>query len=250
MILRSSQFTHACGLLSLALVALALVGCKADEAQSTGYTDASKMEKDPSMPFQKTWIKPGFDKTRYSKLYVAPVNTEYMLKMTDWQKGERQEQITADTAKLALYTQDRIKKAFREDPQQRMQILDEPTTDPDALVLEMAITEVVPSKVTLNALGYAPFGIGMTVTAVRSIAKDVSTVATEARIRDAATNEIVFMIADREAEQMAPVSVRGLTWYSHAEAIIDIWAEQLVKIANRKPGETVKGMDTITLKPW
>ena len=66
----------------------------------------------------------------------------------------------------------------------------------------------------------------------------------------AATNEVVAMVADRESEQMAIVSVRGLTWYSHAEATISQWANQLVAIANRKPGETVKDTDVCTLKPW
>ena len=46
------------------------------------------------------------------------------------------------------------------------------------------------------------------------------------------------------------MSVRGLTWYSHAEATISQWANQLVAIANRKPGETVKDTDVFTLKPW
>jgi hypothetical protein len=113
-----------------------------------------------------------------------------------------------------------------------------------------AIIEVVPSKVALNALGYAPFGIGLTVNAVRMVAKDTSTCACEVRIRDASTNEVVAMMADREAQQLAVVSVRGLTWYSNAETIITQWAEQLVQVANRKPGNSVKDVDAFTLKPW
>ena len=119
-----------------------------------------------------------------------------------------------------------------------------------ALILEAAIVEVVPSKVALNALGYAPFGIGLTVNAVRMVANDTSTCAMEARIRDASTKEIVATVADREAQQLAVVSVRGLTWYSNAETIITQWSQQLVQVANRKPGETVKDVDTFTLKPW
>ena len=58
------------------------------------------------------------------------------------------------------------------------------------------------------------------------------------------------MVADREAEQQAAVSVRGLTWYSHAHSIIGTWADQFVKTANRKPGETVEDTKSFTLKPW
>lgn len=237
-------------LLCLVLLAVGFAGCKTGEAKDAGFVYKSDMAKDPSLPFQQSWKKPGFDKSTYTKLYVAPVNTAYMLKNTEWQKGERVASFEEDVAKLAVYTQDRIKTAFSADPSQRMQVLDAPTTGADALIVEIALIEVVPSKVTLNALGMAPFGIGMAISAVRAVAKDTSTCAFEGRIRIAATGEIVATMADREAQQFAPVSVRGLTWYSNAETIITQWAEQFVKIANRKPGETVKDVEAFTLKPW
>ena len=231
-------------------VGVGLAGCKADEAKSTGFTDQSAMTRDPSLPFQRSWKKPGFDKSRYNKIYVAPVNTAYMLKMTEWQEGMRRDQFEQDLEKLAHFTQEAIKKAFREDPMQRMQVLEAPTNESDALIIEVALIEVVPSKVALNALGYAPFGIGMGVNAARMVAKDTSTVAFEGRVRDAATKEVVATVADREAQQLAYVSVRGFTWYSNAETIITQWADQFVKVANRKPGETVKDVEAFTLKPW
>ena len=125
-----------------------------------------------------------------------------------------------------------------------------PTEAPDALVLEVAITEVVPSKVTLNALGYAPFGVGIAVKAIRGIAKDRSSVAMEARLRDASTGEILATAADREAEQATLVSARGLTWYSHAHGIVDAWARQFAQVANRRSGEVIEDTKIFTLKPW
>lgn len=235
--------------LALSMVTV-LLGCKAGEGRSTGFAPSTQMSHDPQLPFQKSWHKPGLDYHRYSKIYVAEVNTDYMLQQTDWQKGERKEQIQGDVKKLGAYTKHRIEKAFRDDPQHRFEVLDAPSTDPAALQFELALTEVVPSKVTLNALGYAPFGIGLGVSAVRAIAQDSSSVAFEARVRDAATGEVVAMAADRESEQWAPVTVRGLTWYSHAEAIIAQWSTQFVQVFNRKPGETVKGTAPITLQPW
>jgi hypothetical protein len=115
--------------------------------------------------------------------------------------------------------------------------------------VEVAIVEVVPSKVVLNALGYAPFGIGLAINAVRAIADDTSTCAFEARIRDASTPELVATMADREAQQLAIVTVRGLTWYGNAEAIITQWSKQFAEIANRKPGEAVQETSVFTLKP-
>jgi hypothetical protein len=246
----SKALAKAVALLSICAAAFTLAGCKADEAKSTGFTDKSVMTKDASIPFQRSWKKPGFDKSKYTKIYIAPVNTQYMLSQTDWDKGINKAEFEKDVAKLGVFTQEAIKKAFREDPNHRMQVLDEPTHDKDALILEAAIIEVVPSKVALNALGYAPFGIGTTVNAVRMIAKDTSTCACEMRVSDAGTNETVAMMADREAQQFAVASVRGFTWYSNAETIITQWAGQLVQLMNRKPGENVKDVDAFTLKPW
>src|SRR5262249_19026080 len=150
------------------LLSLALVGCRAGEAKSTGFTDSSMMQRDPDLPFHKAWAKAGIDfKEKYKKIYIAPVNTDYMLKQTDWQKGERQGDIEKDVQKLGEYTKEKFEKAYREDPKKRFEVLSEPTNDPDTLQLEFALTEVVPSKVFLNALGYAPFGIGMGISAVR-----------------------------------------------------------------------------------
>ena len=234
----------------LMLAGAAITGCKAKEAKSSGFTTAQMMDKDPELPFHKAWHKPDLDWQKYHKLYVAPVNTEYMLKQTDWQKGERKKEIEADVAELAKFTKETVEKDFRDDPQHRYEVLSEPNKDPDTLIFEIAITEVIPSKVVLNALGYAPFGIGLGITAVRTVAGDQSSAAFEARVSDASTNEIIAMAADRESEQFAPISVRGLTWYSHAKTMIQQWSKQFVQIANRKPHEMVKDTDAFTLKPW
>jgi hypothetical protein len=235
----------------LACFALAaLPGCRAKEAPNTGFTTADLMDHDPTLPFHKGWLKPGFDYRDYKKLYVADVNTDYMLKQTNWQKGERKAQIQRDVKELAVYAKQSIEKAFREDPKHLYQVLDAPTADPDALVFEMAITEIVPSKVVLNVLEYAPFWVGTGISAVRAVARDQSSTAFEARLRVASTHEIVAMSADRQVQQFAPVSVRGLTWYSHVKAILDLWSKKFVEAANRKPGERVKAIDTFTLRPW
>jgi hypothetical protein len=237
-------------LLAFAAAGVAIAGCKAKEAKSTGFTTAQMMDKNPELPFHKSWRKPGVDFNKFHKLYVAPVNTEYMLKHTDWQKGERRKEIEADVAELAKFAKETVEKDFREDLHHRYEVLSVPNKDSDTLVLEIAITEVVPSKVVLNALGYVPFGIGLSITAVRTVAGDESSAAFEARVSDASTNEIIAMVADRESQQFAPISVRGLTWYSHSKTMVQQWSRQFVQIANRKPHETIKDTDTFTLKPW
>lgn len=238
------------GLPVLLVCVLIAGGCKAKPAKDAGFADPKLMAPDPSLPFHKAWERPGHDGSGYRVLYVAPVNTSYMLKMTDWQQGERKDQIEKDVAKLGEYARNALIKAFREDKNRRFRVVDQPPTSPDALVFEMALIEVVPSKVTLNALGYAPFFVGTTLNVVRGLANDVSSTAFEARVRDAATGEIVALFADREQQQVAPISVRGLTWYSHAEAAVNQWAAQFVQVANRKPGQRIKDSEPFTLMPW
>jgi hypothetical protein len=236
---------------TMALMAAMLVGCKAAPAPSVGFADPSVLKKnDPAIPFDRYWHKPDVNWKSYDKIYVAEVNVSYMLKMTVWQKGERQEDVEKDVRQLALYSQNSIIKAYREDPKHRFQVIDSPTHDPHALVFEMALVEVVPSKVLLNVLGYAPFYVGTAITVVRGVANDKSSAAFESRTRDAATGEILALAADREAEQYAPIDLRGLTWYSDIDGIIDEWSQQFVRIANQKPGEKIKGTATFRLLPW
>ena len=208
------------------------------------------MTKVEELPFHNTWRKPGVDWNQYANVYIKDVNTQYLLEMNWWQKGDRGGRIEDDAQKLALYTKQAFKQAFREDPNQRFRVV--ASEGPDTLIAEIALTEIVPSKVVLNALGFAPFGIGAGVKVLKSVIGAKSTVAFEARVRDGDTGEIVAMFADREAEQLDPAGIKGLKWYSHAHGIIDDWAEQFVRVANRdrEAGEVVKDTRPFTLKPW
>jgi hypothetical protein len=234
----------------LAIVTSMLVGCRAGPAPSVGFADPNKLKPDPTIPFNSFWRKPGVNWNNYYTIYVADVNTAYMIKQTDWQKGERQADIEKDVQTVAGYARDTIKKTLRDDPKHRLEVVDAPTKDPHGLVLEVALIEVVPSKVALNALGYAPFFIGTGISVARTIGNDKSSAAFEARVRDASTGEIIMLAADHEDEQFAPVDLRGLTWYSDVDGMIDEWAKQVVMIANSKPGEKVEGTATFRLLPW
>ena len=226
------------------------VGCKAGPAKPAGFADSPDMKADPNVPFQRYWRKPGFDSSKYRNIYVAPVNTSYMLKLTDWQKGERQADIQKDVDKIAVFMQQQFARAFKEEKNHRFTVVDSPTMAGDCLTFESALVEVVPSKVTLNALGYAPFFIGTGITVARAAAQDYSSAAFEARVKDSQTGEVIMLLADREGEQVSLVSVRGLTWYAHAETIIKSWSDQMVQVLERKGNQKIKDTDPFTLMPW
>jgi hypothetical protein len=232
------------------LAAVMLAGCKAAPAPSAGFADPKELTPDPKIPFNKFWRDSDVNWKSYKQIYVAEVNTSYMLKISNWQEGERKGHFKQDVTDLAVYTQEAIIKAFRDDPNHRFKVADSPTHDRHALVFEMALVEVVPSKIVLNILDYAPFYVGDAITAVRFMMSDESTVAFELRVRDAATGKIILLAADREAQRFAPVDVRQLSWYSNVKEIIDEWSKEFVEVIDKKPDEKIKAHATFRLLPW
>lgn len=238
-------------MLMIAAIALGASGCaKAGPARSAGFVPMEMMTKVEELPFHKTWRKVGVDWDQYTKVLIKDVNTQYLLDMNWWQKSIRRGKIEADAQRLARYTKQAFDEAIRDDPNRRFLVVE--TEDSETLIAEIALTEIVPSKVVLNALSYAPFGVGTGVKVFKTVVGAKSTVAFEARVRDGGTGEVVAMFADREAEQLDLIGIKGLKWYTHAHRIIDDWAEQFVQVANRdrEIGEVVADTRPFTLKPW
>jgi hypothetical protein len=241
----------------LLVAALAAVlggaGCirKAKPATPAGFIPPENLSHATDLPFNAAWRKKDLDWHHYTEIYIAPWNTEYLRKMTWWEKVERGEKIKEDAKELAAFARLTFQEAFRNDRKRRFQVVEEP--GPNTLIAEFALTEVVPNRIVLNALGYAA---GPIVGPAGSAASNVetattkSTVAFEARMRDGATKEIVAMFADRESQKYSPVNVKDLTWYGHARSIIREWADQFVRMANKQPGEIIKDSPPFDLRPW
>lgn len=246
----------------LMLVSIGFTGCatmdasapvtgeplKAKPSQGAGFVPMEEMSKRPDLPFHKVWVKAGIDWKPYRSIYIKPVNTQYLMEANWWQQNFRRDDYMKDVRAVANYMQQQFIQAFRNDPNRRFQVLQAPK--PGAITLELALTELVPSNVVLEAAGYAPYFIGTGVKVVEKATGAKSTVAFEARIVDSRTGAILAMAADREEAQIAPVNLKGLSWYGVANAIIDTWASQFVQIANRRPGEVIQDTSPFTLSPW
>ena len=219
-------------------------------APDTAFTpDAQRETKVAYLPFQKAWIKPGFDFKAYPNLVVAPVNTQYMLKM-DWlhklSSVNYLTNVKQDIQNLAVYFQNQVITDFQNDPNQRFTVLDYPAQQTKGVLqLELALIEVDPSMPMLNAAGWLEPG-GVTAAGV----VNQRTAAFEGRIRDLSTNEIVATFADRNMQDVDPLDLTRLTWYGPAKQIIDQWAKEFVEIANRQPGEVISAPVAFSINPF
>ncbi|MFI3188663.1 hypothetical protein BCS42_13390 [Crenothrix sp. D3] len=241
----------------------ALVGCSSIQSASNDAKDVlvapapnagfiQQPERDTKiayLPFQRAWIDPNFNKSNYTQLVVAPVNTNYMLEM-DWlhqlSSASVLSDVKNDMPKIAQYFHDQIVKEFNEDPNHRFQIIDSVAqrTAP-ALRLEIALVEVDPSMPMLHAAGWAVVGGGAAANVINQ-----RKAAFEGRLRDLQTNKIVATFADRNMQDVAPLDLTNLTWYGPAKGIMDGWAKEFVAVANRKPGEKVSSPTAFTLRPF
>jgi hypothetical protein len=72
----------------------------------------------------------------------------------------------------------------------------------------------------------------------------------EGRLRDLETGEVIATFADRDMQDAGPLDLTRLTWYGPAKGIMDLWAQQFVQVANRKPGEMATGTVPFTFRPF
>jgi len=234
------------------IAGLFLSGCKAKPASDSGFLEEpEKMTKQERYPFHRAYWNNKFPPNRYTQLLVRPVDTWHMLEQSFWHNANiRHEQIDEDAQKIAREMKLAVENAARIDPNNRFALVQSP--GPNTLILEIALVELVPNKVSMGALGIASFGIaggaGVAAGAVGGSGK--GTVAFEARIRDGATNKVIGMFADREEGATAPVDIGALSWYHHAHSIIDTWARQMIELANTPEDHIVKDSSPFTLLPW
>jgi hypothetical protein len=222
----------------LIVVMVILVGCKATPAPPAGFIQNHEiMVEDQKSPFHRVWYDRDADWEGYTQILVAAVNTDYLPK-ADWWEGitlavDRQK----DSQQIANYMQTKVAEAFESDPNERFHLVD--STGPRTLVLEMALVQLVPTKVWLNAAGM-----------IFAVTIDHGTVAMEARVCDGATGNVIATFADREHGKSSLVSVANLMWYSHAEHIIDDWAAQMVQVIKTSGTEHIEDSPAFTLQPW
>lgn len=232
-------------------------GCRATEAPSSGFDpNAELMTKNETLPFQRSYWNKAYNANDYTEIMIAPVNTDYLAAQSFWEKVNVATAVPGqdkkDIASIAEYVRQSFTRAFADDPKHRFTVVNK--AGPKTLILEVAITQLVPSKAVLNAIGYITW-IPTVISMTGSVATDSQdtgkgVIAIEGRVRDGGSGEIIGMFADREHPSTAIIDVKSLSWWAPAKAIVDQWAQQLVAVANRPPGAVVKEAPAFELLVW
>ena len=220
---------------------LILTGCttfyeatRSDPPQLTAFLPDHKLlvKQSPEFPFYYFWEKNNIDWNKYDKVYVAPVNTDYLLKDTWWESVDPKAlvNIKKDIPGLAEYMRDKfISELKRMETRGSFKVVDTPDM-PGTASLELALTKLIPTKAELNYLGtaggfFVP-GAGLAASLVSA-----GNVSMECKVIDSKTGELLLMYADREKDPSALINVAGFCWYNSAKSNIDMWARQTASMA-------------------
>lgn len=199
---------------------------------------------------EKTSATPGFQKTdvqqAYTSVHIAPVSISRLARQDWWRSQNARTQsgvLERDARKLARQLETALAREILAYPGNRLTIA--PRPGPKTLTIEMAITELVPSKAYWNmgatAAGFVVPGAGLL------SAAGSGSIALEGRLRDRTGTVATF--SDRRSDPLSPVNLRSYEWYGGAEENIETWAKQGAAFLHAPPGSTIKRASGITLNP-
>lgn len=199
---------------------------------------------------EKTWATPEFQKTdvqqKYTAVHIATVDTSSLARQDWWKSQNSRVQsgvLQRDARKLARQLEASLAREIRAYPGNRLAIASRP--GPKTLTIEMAITELVPSKAYWNmgatAAGFVVPGAGLL------SAAGSGSIAVSGRLRDSQGTVATF--SDRRSDPLSPVNLRSYEWYGGAEANIETWAKQGAQFLNAPPGSTIERASSMKLNP-
>src|SRR5262245_4391656 len=90
------------------IVYLLSFGCRAKPAPDSGFLqDPKRMTADKNQPFNRIYMNPKYESKSYTEIYVAPVNTDYVMAENIWEKATlanfSNEDVKKNIALLAEY---------------------------------------------------------------------------------------------------------------------------------------------------
>lgn len=181
----------------------------------------------------------------FTSVYVAPVSVEHLKAQNWWrsQGAKKQGEIQVDAIRLGLYLNDALENAVRAQPGGGLRLVNLP--GPGTLIVETAITELVPAKAFWNsaatAAGFVVPGAGFLGMAGRGA------ITIEGRLRDGGTGAVLATFRDRETDQAALLNFASYTWYHGSQRNIDDFARKTAEVLNAPADRVVKSSLPIKL---
>ncbi|HMO02353.1 MAG TPA: DUF3313 family protein [Oligoflexia bacterium] len=245
-------------LLICLLITFSINGCrgllKASPASNAGFIpNPELLEKDPkNLPFHGVWLGDSYKMRKtlmtHTKIIIDPINIEYIEKKINSKnippkfKKERIE----EAKEVAAYMRQKFIDEINAKANGVLEIVETP--EASAVRLQIAIVELTPTNAVTNLLGttasfFLP-GIGILKRAAKG------SVAFEALIKDAETNEIMAAFKDRVTDKLSPISVKDFSQYAHTREAIDEWAEAFAKLLTAPLDTQIDTASLITLLPF
>jgi len=192
-------------------------GCAGTETARTGFLkDYSKLQPHPDIDGRFRYINPKMNVGDYSKFIVDPV----VLNLSKEGKEEGIDQ--EDLNEQVTFFHGKILEELGKD----YQIVNKPGKG--VARLRVAITHIDKTNPALNIhpgtklSGAGLGGAGM-----------------EGELVDSVTNETIGSVIDFQKGSRLSL-VAGLTWFGHAQAVMENWAEDLRKFIDKAHGKTSK----------
>jgi hypothetical protein len=241
--------------LALAALAVLLCGCSTTKRDPSGFLGNERTlgNSGRAETFDEGWVAPKLKDApayaAYNKVFVAPVNTQYLARQGWWeaQNPGKRTSMQEDAAKLAGKTRSEFEKAIRNHPGGKFGVARRKGQQ-GTIDLEIAITELVPARAWFNAAstaaGFVLPGAGVLSTAGNG------KITIEGRAKDSATGEVLAIFRDTEKDKTAPVSVNKYTFYRGVEESTRDWAKAVAELLNTPPTKVVKDKPAFTLKAW
>ncbi len=181
----------------------------------------------------------------YPKIYFAPVTVRKLKEQNWWtmQGTKTQAQLAEDANKLALYMRASFIKAARTYPGARLTVVDK--KGPGVVIVESAITELIPAKAYFNAAasaaGFVVPGAGL----LGAFGKGA--IGFEGRLLDGKSGAVVATFRHNEKDRFAALNVASYTLYRGSKIVIDDVAAKFAKVFNSPAGTYVTRSSPIQL---
>jgi len=175
-------------------------------------------------PLDYFWQEKGVDWNKYPNIYVAPVNTDHVMKDEWWAKVSiaSLDKVKREMPEVADFMRQVFIKELRKvENRGGFNVVNHP--GPNTVTLELALTQLVPTKAELNYLGTTA-GFFVPGVSLATGAAAAGNVCFEGKLVDSQTGNVLVMVADRENDPTAVISLVSYTWYGAAEYNMGVWA--------------------------